>query len=338
MFEIDFLKVGEEAAHGDAIALRYTMPNGEWIRGIIDAGYRGDGERLVEHVQSYYGDGGLDFVLLTHPDADHVNGMGEVMRNIKVANLLLHRPELHGFPGNSGAKPASELVTLAEAQGTKVFEPFAGFGGFEGTFLVAGPTKEYYKALLQEQEATEKAAAPAAVGLAEARAVEAQPELPDFPIEVPFDDAGGTNPRNNSSAVLHLELEQQRFLFTGDSGVPALNQAVDFLDGQGHSGALKFFQLPHHGSRHNIDTETCDRILGPIGQESGGVAVVSVAPQDPKKPAPRVTNACGRRGYRVWSTADTSMWLRYASEDAPPRANTSPVDPIPPKAEPAEND
>ena len=80
MFEIDFLSVGEGALHtGDAIALRYTTPTGSEIREDVDAGYRGDGDRLVAHVEQYYGSSQVDFVLLTHPDADHVNGMGEVM-------------------------------------------------------------------------------------------------------------------------------------------------------------------------------------------------------------------------------------------------------------------
>lgn len=337
MFEIDFLSVGEEAAHGDAIALRFTQPNGDCVRGVIDAGYRGDGDRLVEHVRHHYGDGGLDFVLLTHPDADHVNGMGEVLRRIDVAKLFLHRPELHGHPTNSGAGPASELVALAQAQGAEVTEPFAGTDRFEGTFLVAGPAEPYYEELLQEQETTTKAAAAPAAALAEGRATEAQPELPDFPLEVPFDDAGGTNPRNNSSAILQLTLGDRRFLFTGDAGVPALNRAIAYLRDRGYSAPPNFFQVPHHGSRHNLDSDTCDRVLGPIGQSFEGVAVVSVAPGDPKKPAPRVTNACGRRGFRVWSTADTPYWLRYASPDAPPRANLVAVDPIPPLAEPADD-
>ncbi|HXR30362.1 MAG TPA: MBL fold metallo-hydrolase [Solirubrobacterales bacterium] len=337
MFEIDFLPVGEEAAHGDAIALRYTQPSGEWVHGVIDAGYRGDGERLLEHVQTYYETELLDFVLLTHPDADHVNGMGEVMRGIKVVNLLLHRPEQHGFPNNSGAKPASELVELAEKQGTKVVEPFAGTGGFDGTFMVAGPSVDYYRELLKEQETTTKAAPkPAAVRLAEALAVEPQPELPDFPMEVPFDDDGGTNPRNNSSAILQILNGDERLLFTGDAGVPAIDRAMDQLEGNGQVGPLKLFQVPHHGSRHNLDSETLDRVLGPIGQDGDGVGIVSVAPKDPKKPSPRITNACGRRGYRVWATADTTGWLRYASDDAPHR-DGSPVDPIPPKAEPPDS-
>ncbi|HEU4737698.1 MAG TPA: MBL fold metallo-hydrolase [Solirubrobacterales bacterium] len=337
MFEIDFLSVGEESAHGDAIALRYTTPTGSEIRGIVDAGYRGDGDRLVAHVEQYYGSNQVDFVLLTHPDADHVNGMGEVMRGLSVTNLMLHRPAEHGFSGNSGSRPAEELVDLAEAQGTKVFEPFAGLPGFENTFLIAGPSLEFYRDQLAAQSVTTKAAAPSATErLAASLAFGEQAELPEFPIEVPFDDDGGTNPRNNSSAILQIRAGENRLLFTGDAGVPALNRAQDYFEGRGENDHFKLFQLPHHGSRHNLDSATCDRLLGQIGQASPGVAVVSVAPKDPKKPSPRITNACGRRGYRVWSTSDSSYWLRYGSPDAPDRPDAVPIDPIPPQAEPAE--
>jgi glyoxylase-like metal-dependent hydrolase (beta-lactamase superfamily II) len=81
MYEIDFFAVGDGERSGDAIALRYTAPGrADPIVGVIDAGFLTNGEELVEHIPKYYGTDRVDFVLSTHPDADHINGMGEVVR------------------------------------------------------------------------------------------------------------------------------------------------------------------------------------------------------------------------------------------------------------------
>lgn len=339
MFQIDFFQVADGESSGDAIALRIANSSADpWVTGIIDAGFKDSGDRIVRHFRDVYETDQVDFVLLTHPDQDHVGGMGEVMRGLDVVNLLVHRPAKHGYPNNSGAKPAEELVELADEQDTVVTEPFTGVSGFDNMLHIAGPTKEYYKQMLAEQEETTKAATPTArstFGLAEAVVRAAKRALAAFPIETAFDDAGGTNPRNNSSAITHIQPGDSRLLFTGDAGVPALNQAMDFLDGQGETASLlSMFQIPHHGSRHNLDRDTCERILGSHTDERRGCGVVSVAKKNPKNPAPRIANACGRRGYRVWSTAsvENGDYLFYTSPDAP--RNGTPVDPLPPMAEP----
>ena len=106
MFELDFLPVGDGERSGDAIALRYSHPEtGELVTGIIDTGFEDDGEGLVAHFYDYYGTNRADFVFMTHPDSDHINGAGIVLRELDVGALLIHRPSLHGYEANSGPDP-----------------------------------------------------------------------------------------------------------------------------------------------------------------------------------------------------------------------------------------
>jgi hypothetical protein len=57
MFEIDFLSVGDGARSGDAIAMRFTRPDGDGplAHVIIDAGFKPSGEKLIDHVEQTYG-------------------------------------------------------------------------------------------------------------------------------------------------------------------------------------------------------------------------------------------------------------------------------------------
>jgi beta-lactamase superfamily II metal-dependent hydrolase len=327
MYEIDFFAVGDGERSGDAIALRYTIPSQtEPIVGVIDAGFLSNGEELVEHIPKYFGTDSVDFVLSTHPDADHINGMGEVVRELNVRCLLIHRPKLHGYASNTGSKPAEELTKLVEEKGGKVVQPFTGVSGWNDSFMIVGPTEDFYKETLAEQVKTTKS-----ISLAEGAVMRrARRLLEKFPIEMPFGDAGGTNPRNNSSAILSLMIDDRHLMFFGDAGVPAINEAMDHLDSLSRTAFLRILVLPHHGSRHNLDLATIKRVLGSHSSDRYGTAVASVS-EESDNPSPRVANAAGRRGYEVAVTRGQTF--RYA-HNAPPRPGWNvPVAILPPLAE-----
>ena len=346
MYEVEFLAVGDGEKSGDAIAIRFTSPStGRYVTGVIDAGFTDTGDELVSHVIRYFGTNHLDFVLSTHPDADHINGMGSVMRNLQVGTLLIHRPAKHGYPGNSGSRPAEELVQLAHRQRAEVVEPFVGVSGWDDAFVIAGPTAAYYEQMLAEQAETQKAAvqkrsfAQWYLGESATATVRtlAEKALAKFPIELPFDDADGTNPRNNSAAILSLMIDGQHLLLPSDTGVPAINQAMDFLDSQRRTTNWpKFFALPHHGSRHNLDRDTIQRILGSHTTDTYGAAFASVSVES-DLPSPRVANAIGRRGYPVSVTRGWD-YIRHSSPDAPGRPGLKPLTPLPPLNEDADHD
>jgi hypothetical protein len=57
-YEVDFMAVGDGEKSGDAIALRFgnlVGPRSEQKVFVIDGGTKESGEKLVEHIQKYYG-------------------------------------------------------------------------------------------------------------------------------------------------------------------------------------------------------------------------------------------------------------------------------------------
>src|ERR1700749_3821995 len=63
MHEIDLLPVGKKQGDkcGDAIAFRFRSTDDEpWVQVVVDAGFKADGEALVEHVNKYYETGRLE--------------------------------------------------------------------------------------------------------------------------------------------------------------------------------------------------------------------------------------------------------------------------------------
>lgn len=87
-----------------------------------------------------------------------------------------------------------------------------------------------------------------------------------------LDDSGVTSAENNSSAILFVWTDGQALLFTGDAGIPALTRAADYAALMGiDMGALRFLQVPHHGSRRNVGPTILNRIKGsdslPLGQQ-----------------------------------------------------------------------
>lgn len=280
MYEIDFLAVGKKAGDkcGDAIALRF-VPAGstQWAQVVIDAGFKDDGKALVEHVNAYYDPGRLDLAILTHPDEDHINGMGEVLRGLSVKELWLHRIGAHGGSSLDAADAVEELISVASEEGTEVYEVFAGQQAFGGALTVIGPDQTYYNQLVAEQvggvslaEAARKAAVAAGRSIWDRIAGTLGQETPFPEKEV--------TPRNNSSIITLLTLDDNRLLLTGDAGVPALSRAWDFAETNGLAGELSFVQIPHHGSRRNASSAFLDRLIGLPGQAENRTAFVSVSP------------------------------------------------------------
>jgi beta-lactamase superfamily II metal-dependent hydrolase len=334
MYEVDFLAVGTKAGDkcGDAIALRFVPPNEDrWVQAVVDAGFKDDGKALVEHVNTYYEPGRLDLAILTHPDEDHINGMGEVLRGLSVDKLWLQRIGAHGGTTLPAAKAVDELIALAQAEGTEVFEVFAGGQEFDGALTILGPNREYYDQLVKEQvegaslaEAARKAVVAAGRSIWD-RIAGALAE------EVPFPEKEVT-PRNNSSTITLLSLDDKRLLLTADAGVPALERAWTFAEENALAGDLTFVQIPHHGSRRNASSAWLDRLIGPVGQDADTrSAFVSVAPGcEHEHPSGRVINAYQRRGCRVHATAGDG---KCHNKDSPPRPGWSSATPLGPMVE-----
>ncbi len=75
---VHFIDVGQ----GDAT----LIDNGQ-TEILIDAGNNKDGKKVVDYIKPYV-DGKLDYVVATHPDADHIGGLDDVLKAYDVGRII----------------------------------------------------------------------------------------------------------------------------------------------------------------------------------------------------------------------------------------------------------
>jgi len=319
-YEIDFLPVGNGGKSGDAIAIRYGYPNNYTVM-VIDGGTKDSGKELVEHIRKYYKTNIVDYVINTHPDADHASGLTEVLNNLDVKQLWMHRPWEHSADIRESFKDgritenslynrlqealnhAYNLEKIALEKGMQIREPFEGEK--IGEFVVLSPTKYWYQELLSDFRST-----PVTKGSSFQAILESGKgiltKIKDLWSEDTIDESGKTAAENESSVILYANLEGHKILLTGDAGIQGLNKAADYAESIGIDlTECKFIQIPHHGSKRNVSPIVLNRIVGKIVEEGSPktkTAYVSAAKSSDKHPRPAVTNAFIRRGAKVIAT------------------------------------
>lgn len=344
-YEVAFLQVGDGGCGGDAIVIRYgnllANPVQQRIL-VIDAGYADTGKAVVDHVKNVYKSNRVDLVLSTHPDNDHVGGLYEVVTELTVGELWMHRPWNHtrgtaslykdGRLTDAGISAklrkalstARDVETAASRRGITIREPFTGRVDESQSLVVLGPTEAYYESLLPQMSCTpdsilEQAIRYAARGLMQ-KAKDAYYSVRESWERDGIDDnPTPTSAENNSSVVSLFGCDGKYFLFTADAGIPALTNALDALNPQWDLNQLFMVQVPHHGSRHNVGPTILDRMLGPklSAPAKKRHAFVSVGKEPTTKhPSRRVLNAFTRRGATVWQHEGGTVTFH---REAPPR-------------------
>lgn len=346
-FEIDFLDV-ESKNSGDAVPLRYSI-NGDQRIHITDGGFQATGEKLVTHINKYYGNPSyIDSVLVTHPDGDHAGGLRKLFEEYEIGELWMLRPWLYAdelidrfsrFTSVENlAKRLREiypniaaLEDLAIESGTEIKEPFQG--QIIGEIHVLAPSKIRYLDLVVESEKTPEATKEEQASLMEAMGVAVRKAIKfirsAWGEEVfPEED---TSPENNMSVIQYANLCGKRVLLTGDAGRAAMNEAADYAPYVGLAlPGIDRIQVPHHGSRHNVSTEVLDRWLGErLGQQpSEGffTAIVSASREDGDHPRKSVVRAFIHRGAKVITTEGSD---KRTGHNAPEREGWVAVEPMP---------
>jgi beta-lactamase superfamily II metal-dependent hydrolase len=345
-YEIDFLPVGNGSKSGDAIAIRYGYLDDYKIM-VIDGGTKDSGKALVEHIKEYYGTSVVDYVVNTHPDADHASGLTVILEELEVKELWMHRPWIHSQDIKEAFKDgritenslynrlqealnhAYALEEIATNKGINIYEPFEGTK--IGEFTVLSPSKEWYQELLPEFRSTpeqRKEEVSLFKSLLEAGQT-VLTKIKELWNKDNLDENGKTAAENNSSVVLFANLDNRGILFTGDAGIEALNKAADYAESIGIDlTKSKFIQVPHHGSRRNVSPSVLNRIIGEIVEEGTNpskTAFVSAAKESEKHPRVAVTNAFIRRGANVISTKGEK---KCSHHNFPARAGWTKAKPI----------
>jgi beta-lactamase superfamily II metal-dependent hydrolase len=332
-FEVDFLAVGDGEKSGDAIALRF-VDNQKQTVVVIDGGTQDSGKLLAQHIKQYYGANTVvEWAILTHPDSDHAFGLTALLEQIKVSNLIMHKPwehvqaikselEKEYTPGGIERKIVEQLQAAKDVEkaalknGTKVIEAFEGVKTNDGFIHVLGPSKEYYEQTLAD--VINEIGTPSILYLANEVIKLVRETLQAGSLKDPNEN--DTSPTNNSSLIILFNFDGYKLLFTGDAGVGALTRAADYAVTQGIKLTdLQFFQVPHHGSKRNVGPTILKRI-------KANTAFISAAAKSKKHPAKKVTNELRRNGSQVFVTQGKHIMHSFPQSVRP---GWGPVDPVP---------
>lgn len=326
-FEIDFLPVGDSSKSGDAICMRWgyglcTDKPDQFVM-VVDGGFKGDGKKIIEHISTVYKAKAIDLVVNTHPHADHVGGLHEIIeeKTFTIKCLALHAPWTHPNVDKffkdgrvtsksvrenlkEGLESVYELVKKATSRKIRVREWFSDEAGFDAKSVhmaCLGPSKTYYESLLPSFECTPTDGVCNSTKRLECknRMVKAEDCL--------LTDDGATSAENNSSLIMSLTLPGGSvILLTGDAGMPALDRAAKRAEElKVDLSELWLFKVPHHGSVQNLGPTTIKDLLfsSLFGSEDDRCAVISVSAKPPfDHPARNLINAITDYGFKVCLT------------------------------------
>ena len=347
-YEVDFLPVGNSTS-GDAICIRYEIEGQTFIH-VVDGGYEEDGQKVLGHLTDYFGGDEIDHVIATHPDGDHTVGLRKVLETAKVGALWMNRPWVHAeellpyFARYTNAENLAKALrevfpNLAKLEDIATERSIPIYDAFQGTpigaFTVLAPSKNAFFKYVADDDKTPKVAQDAtgrgllggamqfvAEGL---RIIQAAWGAEVFP-------ADDTSPRNNMSVVQYANFSGDEVVLTADTGRTGLEEAAAYAPYAGLSlpaDKFRLIQVPHHGSRHNVSTETLNLWLGEVGeemQETRSTAIVSAGKDDQDHPRKVVVRAFMHRGARVMETkGKTICFSGGAAPDRDGWVSTTPL-------------
>lgn len=328
--EIDFLSV-ETAKSGDAIAVRYSIGGVTKVH-VVDGGFLDTGDKMVEHLKTHYQTSHVDHVVLTHTDQDHVNGLRKVLEQCTVGCLWMNRPwhyaeelidrfETYNSVDalrrrlRAAYQAAANLEELAIEKNIPIHTPLQG--AKIGAFNVMAPSKARYFDLIVESDKT-----PVAVdeeksfGLESifSKAMKSVSNLVKAAWAQEYFPVDGTSAENEMSVIQYANICDRRILLTGDAGRDGLTEAAAYAPYVGlNLPGVWMFQVPHHGGRHNVNSEVLDAWLGktlPSAPPSTLFnAMCSSAKADEHHPKNSVIRAIHHRGGHFVSTEGRSLCL-----------------------------
>lgn len=269
---IRFFKVGTGTKGGDAILIRLYDDNDREHLVLIDGGYKDTGDSIVKYIKTECTTLHIDAVFNTHPDRDHISGLVNVLGDddISVGFIVMNRPWKDAkftkemFNDNritdkslikrlkDAFTIADEIASIAEEKGIKIYSGFTGDNWNDGVITVLSPSETLYKRGLLSSDKTPETYIEDGLGDYVPTRYTEENYVEGKPIEW-YDDEN-TSAVNQTSLVLALHIGNYKMLLTGDAGKEALSSALDYYDAKiGSSKDFKVVQLPHHGSRKNID-------------------------------------------------------------------------------------
>ncbi len=232
-FSVNYIDVGE----GDAIFINFADGNTM----LIDCGTEND--RNYNSIKRYldeYTGGTLNYLVLTHPDADHVGNAAKIIENYTVETAFV--PDLLQ-PENFN--PYYLAYEMLQEQGATIKYSVVGKNLSENDYYLVmlspnakGTTDSAYTGINSSEEPSPQAS-------------------------------------NNVSPIIYLEYKGVRFIFTGDAGISQEKVALNNLKmgmvnkNKVNLTDIDFLKVSHHGS----DDASGDEFLQALTPKN---AVISV--------------------------------------------------------------
>lgn len=344
-YEIDFIGVNKETTKdATAICMRWKNQDGSYTVGVFDGGFTEYGEQMKMILDQYYFDGveggHIDFVICSHPDQDHVVGLKTILKNFDVDALYVNRPWQHIDAIYERVKDGritkksleerlrekySDLVDLEETaneRGVPIYDVFEG-DVIEGKLTVLSPSKNFYLDLLAESRKTPVMESSAQDSILHHLRMIAEKAI-NFIKETWGKDSlkenVTTTPENETSTVILGDMDDEYFLLTGDAGIRGLRCAIDYADSIGSSlkENVTFYEIPHHGGRHNVSPSILNDLLGEIVEEDATTSKIAFTctGKGTNHPRQMVVNAFVRRGVKVYTTNGETIHHKHGDMPA----------------------
>jgi len=343
-FEIFFLFLG----NADSILIRHYNQGVKTVI-LVDGGCKKHAS-IVRSFLRDLGEAEIHHLVCSHHHEDHAAGLVELVQDASLTirkawvhsgALALDRIDRARFQAfgsllrriQASKETQNELLNALRKRGVLTEEPFAVSQAWIGPLLIVSPTKEFYNAQLElirqenvasalnerYQRRDSRAIVEAVFGRS-AQSEEDDGELGGEP----------TSPENEISTVLLLpwtnsDNTTKNFLLTSDAGTAALTDLKNRSEqAQGILKSLRWMQIPHHGSRRNLNIDLIDYFKPVTGFVS--------AEGSKKHPSVKLVNAIKERNGSVYSThyppeKTEGTWLRQ-SEGNVPELKITPATPL----------
>lgn len=284
-YHIEMLSVGA----ADAFIIFYIDENSIGHLILIDAGNYIDGQEIITHIRNYYDNPVIDLAIVTHPDDDHYGGFIKMLEKIrdKEKDAIGIKKFWVNDPGNNhvdkdevkwitkqktvNVKARSvydlgdkNLLDLIDALSISRTEKFANVYRWPNTnnlytlpssdfpgCTILGPTKSYYERLVPNFRNDE-------LNFHKPEDDAGYYSWKDIPdgkcLSTTLDNACDDPSAHNQSSLTFIfePVAGKKYLFAGDAGRDAFNNIHPFLKGKIKN--VTWLKVPHHGSKHNMDS------------------------------------------------------------------------------------
>ena len=122
--EVHHIDVGQ----GESIYIE--LPDGSDV--LIDAGKSNYGSTVVNYLKEQEKNIDIEYLIATHPDADHIGGMSEVFKQLNVKNFIYPKDAPHD------TKTWQNVLSLADSEGCTIKDSTPGT-----TFNIGGATMKF---------------------------------------------------------------------------------------------------------------------------------------------------------------------------------------------------